>query len=595
MTISSGFFNSVNHDRLYDAEQFGSIFDGVINDGVYEHVGDAFNVSPNSSVNDSVIIGTGRAWFNHTWILNDSQYSVTLNPPNLVHPRYDALVIDIDRRDSVRKNSITIVEGTPNSIPQYPTMINEELHKQYPFAYVLLKPGNSEIISAENITYNVGKSTCPLVTGPLEVISDDNFFQQMNAKFEMFKDDLDEEFTVWFDGIKDLINDLDIGKINLVNSVDNVTIEWPADTKNLQVKDHGITRNKLSFDLQGAIGVLDPTGWSFQDYYDYTNSLTSAGEQEKFTSQYLTSTNIADWTSEQIVSYYGILKSNTSKETLWKSAPLDTYSILGFRDILQTFGSGKYSSSIGKKFKVDLGDTYGVHNFILIGINADTLASGGNAFMTFQSEDVVARERFIFSGTSSTTPYSDTPLCDFVENLIEYFPSDLKAEIKSVTKKQWVGYDSNNGFVGQPFSSKIWIMSSDGMYNLHDSNYKPEALYDYWASFSDSSGSSYSMASSKNDFISTDNTHYKKNLIKKYGETPCDWVLREHRNSSQPGPVGAYYALVNKHGYRGYSDTIANYAYYDFSKYGDPDYSENFMANTANHGNMAGIVPCFCV
>ena len=595
MTISSGFFNSVNHDRLYDAEQFGSIFDGVINDGVYEHVGDAFNVSPNSSVNDSVIIGTGRAWFNHTWILNDSQYSVTLNPPNLVLPRYDALVLDIDRRDSVRKNSITIVEGTPNSTPQYPAMINEELHKQYPFAYVLLNPGNSEIISAENITYNVGTSTCPLVTGPLEVISDDNFFQQMNAKFETFKDDLDEEFTVWFDGIKDLINDLDIGKINLVNSVDNVTIEWPADTKKLQVKDHGITRNKLSFDLQSAIGVLDPTGWSFQDYYDYTNSLTSSGEQEKFTSQYLTSTNIADWTSEQIISYYGILKSNTSKETLWKSAPLESYSILGFRDILQTFGSGKYSSSIGKKFKVDLGDTYGVHNFILIGINADTLASGGNAFMTFQSEDVVARERFIFSGTSSTTPYSDTPLCDFVENLIEYFPSDLKAEIKSVTKKQWVGYSYNDAGIGDPFSSKIWIISSDGMFNVHTQEYKTDVLYDYWASFSESSGSSYSIASSKNDFISTDNTHFKKNLIKKYGETPCDWVLREYRKSSQPGRVGADYALVNKHGYMGYSETTTSYAYYDFSKYGDPDYSGGFGTNTANHGNMAGIVPCFCV
>ena len=596
MTVSSGFFNSVNHDRLYDAEQFGSLFDGIINDGVYEHVGDAFEVTPNSNVNDSVIVGTGRAWFNHTWILNNAQYSITLNPPNLVAPRYDAIVLDIDRRDSVRKNSIIVVEGTPASDPQYPSMVNEELHSQYPIAYIRMNPGNSDIISASDITYNVGKSSCPLVTGPLEVINDDNFFSQMNASFTEFKNDLDEEFTTWFEGIQELINDLDIGNINLVNSVDNVTIEWPADTKKLQVKDRGITRNKLSFDLQSIIGVLDPTGWSFQDYYDYTNSLTSSGEQEKFTSQYLTSTNIADWTSEQIISYYGILKSNTSKETLWKSAPLESYSILGFRDILQTFGSGKYSSSIGKKFKVDLGDTYGVHNFILIGINADTLASGGNAFMTFQSEDVVARERFIFSGTSPSTPYSDTPLCDFVENLIEYFPSDLKAEIKSVTKKQWVGYDSNNASVGSPFNSKIWIMSSDGMFNIHASNYKPDNLYDYWSSFPESSGSTYSIADSKSDFISVDNTYYGGKLIKKYAGTPCDWVLREYEDGSHPGPVGACYALVNKHGYRGYEETSMTHdAYYDFSKYGDSDYSGGFGTNTANHGNMAGIVPCFCV
>lgn len=596
MTVSSGFFNSVNHDRLYDAEQFGSLFDGIINDGVYEHVGDAFEVTPNSDVNDSVIVGTGRAWFNHTWILNNAQYSITLNPPNLVAPRYDAIVLDIDRRDSVRKNSIVVVEGTPASDPQYPSMVNEELHSQYPIAYIRMNPGNSDIISASDITYNVGNSSCPLVTGPLEVINDDNFFSQMNASFTEFKNDLDEEFTTWFEGIKELIEDLNIGNINLVNSVDNVTIEWPSDTKKLQVKDRGITRNKLSFDLQSIIGVLDPTGWSFQDYYDYTNSLTSSGEEETFTTQYLTSSSISNWTSEQIISYYGILKSNTSKNKLWSSASLEKYSILEFRDILQTFGSGKYSSSIGKKFKVDLGDTYGVHNFVLLGINADTLASGGNAFMTFQSEDVVARERFIFSGTSPSTPYSDTPLCDFVENLIEYFPSDLKAEIKSVTKKQWVGSNLNNASVGSPFNSKIWIMSSDGMFNIHASNYKPDNLYDYWSSFAESSGSTYSIADSKSDFISVDNTHYNGKIIKKYAGTPCDWVLREYKGGSYPGPVGAHYALMNKHGYRGYTETSMTYdAYYDFSKYGDSDYSGSFGSNTQLHGNMAGIVPCFCV
>ena len=67
MTITSGFFNSVNHDRLYDAEQVSSIFDGIIKDGVYESIGDAFMVTPNSDLNDSIIVGTGRAWFDHTW------------------------------------------------------------------------------------------------------------------------------------------------------------------------------------------------------------------------------------------------------------------------------------------------------------------------------------------------------------------------------------------------------------------------------------------------------------------------------------------------------------------------------------------------
>ena len=570
MTISSGFFNSVNHDRLYDAEQFGSIFDGVINDGVYEHVGDAFNVSPNSSVNDSVIIGTGRAWFNHTWIVNDSQYSVTLNPPNLVLPRYDALVFDIDRRDSVRKNSIAIVEGTPNSSPQYPAMLNEELHKQYPFAYILLKPGNSEIISAENITYNVGKSTCPLVTGPLEVISDDNFFQQMNAKFETFKNDLDEEFTVWFDGIKDLINDLDIGNINLVNSVDNVTIEWPAETKKLQVKDRGITRNKLSFDLQSIIGVLDPTGWSFQDYYDYTNSLTSSGEEEKFINQYLTGTVVGKWTAEQISSYYDILKSNTSKNTLWNGIDWLNQPLSGFRDLVEKFGSDKYSSAIGKKIHLDMGDTYGVHDFVLIGINHDDLVSGGKAFMTFQSEDIVLVKDF--GNTMTVTDrYSTSEIAELVESMYDSFDQTTKQLIKEVTKIEL----ATRNLTLTNFDTKVWIASGDETNTVTKVGGKQVGkCYDYWSK-SGSQGSTLA------------NPYFVKN----YHGSPNHWMTRtmeSYATYTSANQIVAKYYGVNETGAVAEAMSTGSWNHY----------SNSFINNrTSSYPgyNIAEIVPCFCV
>lgn len=46
MPINSGFYNSVNGDRVYDADQFGSLFDGIISDGVFPNVGDKFFVRP---------------------------------------------------------------------------------------------------------------------------------------------------------------------------------------------------------------------------------------------------------------------------------------------------------------------------------------------------------------------------------------------------------------------------------------------------------------------------------------------------------------------------------------------------------------------
>lgn len=195
MTVSSGFFNSVNHDRLYDAEQMSSIFDGIIEDGVYESIGEAFMVTAYPDANDTVIVGTGRAWFDHTWTLNDTQFSITLSPPNTLLGRIDSIVIDVDRRDSVRKNSIILVEGEYAETPVAPTLINEELHKQYPIANIQVDAGVSGPVSQSKITYLVGTDPCPIVTGPLEAFNISNYFQQMESEFE-----------IWFEGVKDILD-----------------------------------------------------------------------------------------------------------------------------------------------------------------------------------------------------------------------------------------------------------------------------------------------------------------------------------------------------------------------------------------------------
>lgn len=208
MAVSSGFFNSVNHDRLYNADQLSSIFDGVITEGVYLNVGSAFKITPLSEANDTVIVGTGRAWFMHTWTYNDSDYTITLEPPNNFMERIDAIVIDVDKTDSVRKNSILYVQGTAASGATPPVLINEDNHKQYPIAYITRPAGTSSPVLSSQIQYLVGIS-CPVVTGPLEVINSENFFQQMQGEFEE-----------WFNGIKDTMDENVV--TNILQQIDDL-------------------------------------------------------------------------------------------------------------------------------------------------------------------------------------------------------------------------------------------------------------------------------------------------------------------------------------------------------------------------------------
>lgn len=217
MTVSSGFFNSVNHDRLYDAEQLSSIFDGIILDGVYENYGEALNVTAYPDANSTVIIGTGRAWFDHTWTLNDSQFTITLDPPNEMLDRTDAIVVDIDKRQDVRKNSIIYVKGNEAESQLPPTLIKEDLHKQYPIAYVFRKAGGNAPVEQSQITIKVGSADCPVVTGILEAQNLENLMQQLG-----------DEFNTWWEGIKAVLDD-NIAT-NLQNQIDEINAKLNSET-----------------------------------------------------------------------------------------------------------------------------------------------------------------------------------------------------------------------------------------------------------------------------------------------------------------------------------------------------------------------------
>lgn len=183
MAITSGFFNSKNGDRKYDAEVMSSIFDGIINDGVFQSVGTAFAVKASSG--NVVNVGIGRCWFNSTWLLNDAVLPVTFAASDVLNPRWDAVVIEIDRSESVRAGSIKMVKGTASTSPSKPSMVKTTYKNQYPLAYIYRKAGATEITQAD-ITNMIGTSSCPYVNGILEVQNIDKIVAQWQSQWDQW-------------------------------------------------------------------------------------------------------------------------------------------------------------------------------------------------------------------------------------------------------------------------------------------------------------------------------------------------------------------------------------------------------------------------
>ena len=141
MAVTSGFFDAVDHDRTYNAEDFGSLFDGIIKDGILNSYGDHFAVTHDNGLD--IIVGSGKGWFKNTWIKNDDNLTLTADANVTGVQRIDTVVIDVDKRDSIRANTILIVKGTSSA----PILIDEAAHKQYPLYDLYIDPTGSDISS----------------------------------------------------------------------------------------------------------------------------------------------------------------------------------------------------------------------------------------------------------------------------------------------------------------------------------------------------------------------------------------------------------------------------------------------------------------
>nr|DAF83548.1 MAG TPA: Receptor Binding Protein [Caudoviricetes sp.] len=200
MAFSFGFYNSFNHDRKYNSIQISMIFDGIISDGIYATIGEAMVVKATSEDN-TVVVGPGRGWFDHTWNYNDADLPVNAPISDVLLKRIDALVIDVNANENYRENKIMWVQGTPSSNPVRPTMINTLERHQYPLCYIERKPNVEKILQAD-ITNMVGSSECPFVTGILQTINIDQLLLQWKDQWAQFVIAYEKMAEEWMDDQK---------------------------------------------------------------------------------------------------------------------------------------------------------------------------------------------------------------------------------------------------------------------------------------------------------------------------------------------------------------------------------------------------------
>lgn len=224
MAFRSGFWNSIDGDRTYSAEDMAIPFDGIITEGVFANWGDAFKVTV---VDESTItIGSGKAWVGQKWIQNDSVYHMPIKVSDYAsstEPRTVVVCLDLKIEPYYRFAKFLIEEQRNYS--SFTDMLNAVTDRNTGRNTLVLfainfAAGDSSI-QQSNITNLVGSAWCPYVTAPVQTITVDDIRSKWNTAYNVLMNDIvsnaqtkaneaesnfEASFNTWFLTLKNQLN-----------------------------------------------------------------------------------------------------------------------------------------------------------------------------------------------------------------------------------------------------------------------------------------------------------------------------------------------------------------------------------------------------
>lgn len=166
--IQSGFFNSQNDDRPYDAEDMNAIIGGHLLDGIFPMEGSntPFLVGLSNSEGTQIAVLQGMAWIHGHWVnfgYDEPTIKLDLSSPDATNPRIDLVVIRLDEKN--RNSSIVVKTGTPAATPTRPTVTYGPDIFELPIAY-------QEVDNAGGIIHQptmlIGTNECPYVMSTID-------------------------------------------------------------------------------------------------------------------------------------------------------------------------------------------------------------------------------------------------------------------------------------------------------------------------------------------------------------------------------------------------------------------------------------------
>lgn len=218
MAIKSGFFNSTEttgtdgskiYDREYYAVDFANYLTKVVGNGVFATPSNNLQIVTGVGLN--VVVKEGEGRIDGYWVKNDSDYTITIDNPDVILDRIDRIVMQLNHDE--RKISIVYKKGTLATNPVAPELVRNEQVQEYSLARIYVGKNVTSIVQSAITDTRPLEDECGLIA-TMGVMESNNYFIQMqsfvdnfieskSSEYETWEDVQKAAFDTWFDSIKD--------------------------------------------------------------------------------------------------------------------------------------------------------------------------------------------------------------------------------------------------------------------------------------------------------------------------------------------------------------------------------------------------------
>lgn len=205
MTMRSGFHNSINGDRKYNAQDMNMPYKDIISNGVFPNPSNQLQVTASSGM--TVSVGVGGGLFGGGWAFNESAELVTLDSAEATLSRIDAIVVRRDDSEAVRNTTLIYKKGSPASSPVAPEMTRNDTINEYCLATIKITPGTTIIAQSMITDTRPNTEVCGWVTGLIEQVDTSTLFAQYESAYKEQFDEFMNEFSVWWAEVRSILQD----------------------------------------------------------------------------------------------------------------------------------------------------------------------------------------------------------------------------------------------------------------------------------------------------------------------------------------------------------------------------------------------------